>query len=121
MEIHHDSEAVAELRRAVAISPNDATAQFELGRAFLAVGLADSAVVAFDHAVAIQGSRGMLNSAAYALALKAARLDRAEQYVRAAIDSTIAVLRDVGLDDAGPREYAAVASLGSYWDTLGWI
>lgn len=121
LEMHQDTLAVAELRIAASIAPSDPGVRSDLGRAYIAAGQTDAAIAEFDRAIEIRPTAEVLNAAAYALALGGVRLDRAEHYARAAIDSAEAPLRSITLDQAGPLEMLAVLNLASLWDTFGWV
>ncbi len=120
-EQNKDAAAVPELRQAAAITPDDGALLIVLGRSQLAAGQPDDALATFQRAVTLDASPTSLNSAAYILAEAGVHLDRAETWVRAAIDSVEAPLVGVTLDALGVEQYRAGAILPSYWDTLGWI
>jgi Flp pilus assembly protein TadD len=119
--MHRDSEAVAELEKAVSITPNNAYLHVDLGKAYLTARRSDQATAEFDRAVELAPNPAIWNNVAYALAELGTKLDKAERYVRSAIDATNAVLRGATLDQTGLRQAGAVVSIGAYWDTLGWI
>jgi hypothetical protein len=48
-------------------------------------------------------------------------LDRARSYAESAVSATAAALRNVSLAQLNRRDLGHVSSLGSYWDTLGWV
>jgi tetratricopeptide (TPR) repeat protein len=121
LEMHRDSAAADALEKAVSITPNDSTLYLRLGTAYLRTKRGDDALAAFERALEISASPTAWNSIAYALAQAGERLDRAEAYAHQAIDATTATLRDLQPDSIGLRERMTVASLGAYWDTLGWI
>ncbi len=121
LELHQDSLAVSELRVAVGIVPSNPGLHSSLGRAYVAAGQSDAAVAEFDRAIEIRPMADQLNTAAYALALGGVRLDRAERYARAAIDSAESPLLSISLDETDPMVMFSVATLASLWDTLGWV
>lgn len=121
VELHRDSDAVVELEKAVSIKGNDPFLRVDLGKAYLTTHRPDQATAEFDRAVELAPAPPVWNNVAYALAQQGTRLDQAERYARSAIDATAAVLRGVTLEHVGFRESSAVVSIGTYWDTLGWI
>jgi tetratricopeptide (TPR) repeat protein len=120
-ERHQDSAAVAEFEQAISISPDDPQLHVDLGKAYLAVRQQDKGQGEFDRAVELAPIPMVWNNVAYAYAVEGVNLARAEQYARSAVDATSARLRNVSLDRVGLMETAAVSSLGSFWDTLGWV
>ncbi len=121
LELHQDSLAVAELSRAAAITPNDPSLQVALAGADLASQDTAGGAAALTRALAIRSDVETLNNAAYTLADAGVRLDTAERYERLALDSIEASLRDVSLRVVDFKAAAALARLGPYWDTMGWI
>lgn len=120
-EQHKYEAAVPELEKAAAITPDSTGPQLNLGRAYLNLGQDDKAMAAFDKALTISASASVWNSIAYSLALSKVHLDRARSYAESAVSSTAAALRNVSLSQLNRRDLGHVASLGSYWDTLGWV
>jgi Flp pilus assembly protein TadD len=120
-EQHRDSAAVPELERAISINADDPQLHVDLGKAYLAVGPPDKAQAEFDRAIEIAPTPTVWNNVAYAYAVEGVNLPRARQYARAAVDATTASLRNVNLDHVGLKDVAAVAGLGAFWDTLGWV
>jgi len=121
VEQRKDEQAIAELEKAAAITPENSGPQINLGRAYLNLGQDDKAMEAFDKALSISTSASVWNSIAYRLAEKNVHLDRARSYAESAISSTAASLRNISLDRLNQRDLEHVSSLGSYWDTLGWV
>jgi tetratricopeptide (TPR) repeat protein/transglutaminase-like putative cysteine protease len=121
LELHRDSAAAQALEKAVAITPNDSALYGMLGTAYLHVNRAEDAVAAFERGLAISATPAAWHNIASALVTAGVQLDRAEGYARQAIDATAATLRDVHPDSISMEERIAVARLGNYWDTLGWI
>ena len=120
-EDHRDSLAVIELRIAAGIAPNVFALHTNLARAYVAAGQPDAAIAEFDRAIELRPLPDVLNAAAYTLAERGVRLDRAEQYARAALDSAAAPLLGLTLDAAGPSEMSGLTTLAHIWDTLGWV
>lgn len=121
VDMHQDSAAASALEQAVSVTPNDTALYVLLGSTYLRLNRGSDALGAFQRAVALSPTPEMWNNVAYSLAEQRVELDTAEVYARRAIDATEAILRDFSLEDAGMREVLAVNSLGSYWDTMGWI
>lgn len=66
-------------------------------------------------------SAGVWNTAAYALARRNLELERAQKWAETAITVESSRLHDVSLDHLSTAQLSRVDSIGSYWDTLGWI
>src|SRR5262245_113194 len=114
-------KAAPELEKATALSPDDASLQVQLGKAYLKVNRKDDAIAAFGRAVELAPDPGTWNNVAYELALGGTDLPRARQYAESAVAATAAASRNLDVDKADARSLALVRSLGSYWDTLGWV
>jgi Flp pilus assembly protein TadD len=121
LESHKYAEALQELQRAASITPNDATLQARIGAAYLNLGEDEKATAAFDRSAEISATPVIWNYIAYQLALRNSHLDRAKRYAESAVSATAAALRNVSLDQLNTRDLGFVASLASYWDTLGWV
>jgi tetratricopeptide (TPR) repeat protein len=121
IEQHQYEAALPELEKAASITPDSTGPQLSLGRAYLNLGQDDKAMAAFDKALTISASAYVWNSIAYSLALSKVHLDRARSYAESAVSSTAAALRNVSLSQLNRRDLGHVSSLGSYWDTLGWV
>jgi len=116
-----NDEAVKELERARGIKPDDALASQQLGEAYLNLGQTDKAMAAFDKALENSPTPMMWNNVAYVLAKSSKKLDKALEYAQSAVSTTETQLRNVPKDQAEWQGRAISASLGSYWDTLGWV
>lgn len=121
LDMRRDVAAAQALEKAVSITPDDSALYRMLGTAYLHLDRVDDALAAFERGLAISASPAAWNNIAAALAQAGVQLDRAEAYARQAVDATAATLRNVHPDSIGVPERIAVASLGDYWDTLGWI
>ncbi len=119
-EAHRWAEAETELEKAVALSSGDPRLYLNLGRAELNLNQPGKAQAAFDKAVALSPSPGVWNSAAYELAQHGVHLDRAQKFAELAAAGAESDLSNVTLDKLTVRDLARVASLATYWDTLGW-
>jgi tetratricopeptide (TPR) repeat protein/transglutaminase-like putative cysteine protease len=116
-----NEEAVKELERARGIKSDDALVSQELGEAYLNLGQPEKAMAAFDKALENSPTPMMWNNVAYVLAKKQQKLDKALEYAQSAVSTTETQLRNVSKDQAEWQGRAISASLGSYWDTLGWV
>jgi len=114
-------DAVSELERAVQITPQNPGLEANLGRAYLNVNQPEKALAAFDKAVELAPSPGIWNNVAYELSTHKTHLDKALTYAESATSATEASLRNVDVDHLTLNDVGIVMSIGSYWDTLGWV
>jgi Flp pilus assembly protein TadD/transglutaminase-like putative cysteine protease len=121
LEQHKYSEAVPELDKATVLAPDNAELEVSLGQALLNTGEKDKALEAFEKGVDIAQTPAVWNNVAYALAEHNLELDKAAQYAESAIAAITANLRNVELSRLSLDDLNQVASIGVYWDTLGWI
>ncbi len=121
LEQHKYSEAVPELDKATVLAPDNAELEVSLGLALLNTGEKDKALEAFEKGVEIAQTPAVWNNVAYALAEHNLELDKAAQYAESAISATAANLRNVELSRLSLDDLNQVASIGVYWDTLGWV
>src|SRR5262249_10130906 len=121
LEQKNYAEAVPELERAVQITPQNPGLEANLGRAYLNVNQPDKALAAFDKAVELAPAPGIWNNVAYELSTHRSHLDKALTYAESAISATEAGLRNVNVDHITLNDVGLVMSIGSYWDTLGWV
>ncbi|HET9742789.1 MAG TPA: tetratricopeptide repeat protein [Terriglobales bacterium] len=115
------SDAAPELERAVQITPQNPTLEANLGRVYLNTNQPDKALTAFDKAVELAPSPLIWNNVAYELSTHKTHLDRALTYAESATTATEAGLRNVDLDHLTLNDLGITMSIGSYWDTLGWV
>jgi tetratricopeptide (TPR) repeat protein len=113
--------AAPELDKAIARSPEKATLRVRLGEALLNLGERDRARAAFTRAVELDPTPLTWNDIAYQLALNNADLDLAQRYAESAVSAMTAASRTVSIDHVTARDLWQIGSLGSYWDTLGWV
>jgi len=78
-------------------------------------------MAAFDKALENSPTPMMWNNVAYVLAKSKQKLDKALEYAQSAVSTTETQLRNVPKEQAEWQGRAISASLGSYWDTLGWV
>src|SRR6202142_1936493 len=121
LEQHKYSEAVPELDKATVLAPENAELEVSLGQALLNTGEKDKALEAFEKGVELSQTPVVWNNVAYALAEHNLDLDKAAQYAESAIVATAANLRNIELARLSHDDLNQVASIGVYWDTLGWI
>src|SRR5271156_5618413 len=118
---HKYSEAIPELDKATVLAPDNAELEVSLGNALLNTGEKDKALQAFEKGVELSQTPAVWNNVAYALAEHNLDLDKAAQYAESAIAATAANLRNIVLTRLSHDDLNQVASIGVYWDTLGWI
>jgi Flp pilus assembly protein TadD/transglutaminase-like putative cysteine protease len=121
LEQHQYAEAVPELDKATVLAPDNAELEVSLGQALLNTGEKDKALEAFEKGVELAQTPVVWNNVAYALAEHNLELDKAAQYAESAIAATAANLRNVELARLSRDDLNQVASIGVYWDTLGWV
>ncbi len=121
LEQHKYAEAVPELDKATVLAPDNAELEVSLGQALLNTGEKDKALEAFEKGVELTQTPVVWNNVAYALAEHNLELDRAAQYAESAISATAANLRNIDLAHLSLDDLNQVASIGVYWDTLGWV
>ncbi len=114
-------EAAPELDKAAVLSPGKAELQISLGQAYINLGHNDQALDAFDHAVELSPTPAIWNNAAYNLAEHKVELAKAQKYAELAVSVTAADLAKVDLPHLTAEQTGKVASMGNYWDTLGWV
>ncbi len=121
LDQHLYPDAVPELEKAVILSPDNAQLQVSLGRAYINSGQQEKGLAAFDKAAGISQTPAIWNDIAYNLADNKIELDKALRYAESAISSTDADLRNIDLLHLTMDQMNEVASIGSCWDTLGWV
>ncbi|HEX5425297.1 MAG TPA: DUF3857 domain-containing protein [Candidatus Acidoferrales bacterium] len=115
------SDAIPELEKAAILSPDNAELEILLGRAYLNIGDHSKGLASLHKATTISSSAQILNEAAYTLAQQGIHLDLAAQYAERAIHRSAAVLGKADLAHMTPADFAQTATIGAYWDTLGWV
>jgi Flp pilus assembly protein TadD len=121
LQQHKYAEAVPELDKATVLAPENAGLQVGLGQAYLNTNEKDKALAAFEKAAEISQTPDVWNNVAYNLADHSLELDKALQYAESAVSATAVSLRNVELSSLSLDNLNAVASIGAYWDTLGWV
>jgi tetratricopeptide (TPR) repeat protein/transglutaminase-like putative cysteine protease len=121
LEQHKYSEAIPELDKATVLAPDNAELEVSLGNALLNTGEKDKALEAFEKGVELSRTSAVWNNVAYALAEHNLDLDKAAQYAESAISAAAANLRNIELSRLSRDDLNQVASIGVYWDTLGWV
>jgi Flp pilus assembly protein TadD/transglutaminase-like putative cysteine protease len=115
------SEAIPELDKATVLAPDNAGLEVSLGNALLNTGEKDKALEALEKGVELSQTPVVWNNVAFALAEHNLELDKAAQYAESAIAATAANLRNIELSRLSLDDLNQVASIGVYWDTLGWV
>jgi len=121
LEEHKYADAVPELDKATILSPDNAELQVSLGQAYINTGEKEKALAAFEKGVELAQTPAVWNNVAYNLAEHQIELDKAQQYAESAVSATAANLRNIELTHLSLDQLNEVASLGIYWDTLGWV
>jgi Flp pilus assembly protein TadD/transglutaminase-like putative cysteine protease len=121
LEQHKYSEAIPELDKATVLAPDNAELEVSLGNALLNTGEKAKALEAFEKGVELSQTPVVWNNVAFALAEHNLELDKAAQYAESAIAATAANLRNIELSRLALDDLNQVASIGVYWDTLGWV
>jgi Flp pilus assembly protein TadD len=121
LEQHKYAEAVPELDKAAVLTPDNAGLHVSLGQAYLNTGDTDKALAAFEKSAELSPTPEVWNNVAYHLADHKLELDKAQQYAESAVSATARSLRNIDLSKLSLDTLNAVASIGAYWDTLGWI
>ncbi|HET9477807.1 MAG TPA: DUF3857 domain-containing protein, partial [Pyrinomonadaceae bacterium] len=114
-------EAVPELEQAISLAPENEMLHVALGRAYLNLGEEEKGIKAFEEALKLDRSPLVLNDIAYFLATQKLQLDKALQYAESAVTSIASSLRNVEASNLTMDDLGDAASLGAYWDTLGWV
>jgi hypothetical protein len=63
----------------------------------------------------------VLNNVAYNLAAERIELDEAQQYAESAVSTVEGILQSVEFSRLKDADFGTVATIGNYWDTLGWV
>ena len=113
--------AAEQFEKGIARNPDDATLQVQSGKAYLGLKQVDKAMAAFDRAVTRSPNPSIWNNIAYALSQHGIELDRAQQYAELAVSSVTAASRSLDLSRGDAASLTLIRSLGTYWDTLGWV
>lgn len=121
LQQHSYSEAVPELEKAAILSPDNAGLEVALGQAYLSTGEKEKALDAFEKGADLSQTPAVWNNIAYSLADHKLDLDKAQRYAESAVAATAANLRNVDLAHLTLDQLGEVVSIGSYWDTLGWV
>jgi tetratricopeptide (TPR) repeat protein len=115
------SEAISEYEAAGNLNLYHAGVRFGLGRAYLGMGNADKALVAFQQATDLDPSSEMLNNIAWYLADAGQKLPEALEFAQRAVDMEEDDSSNVHLDELHGTHVRRVNSLAHDWDTLGWV
>jgi tetratricopeptide (TPR) repeat protein len=122
VECRKYKEAIPELEQAISLNPDqEDNYQIGLGRAYSNLGQPEKSAQAFDRAIELSPEPMTWNNVAYYLSLGNLHLDKAQQYAESAVASVATELRNAELDRLTLENLTSVNSIGSYWDTLGWV
>ncbi|MBZ5569317.1 MAG: DUF3857 domain-containing protein [Acidobacteriia bacterium] len=115
------SEAIGVLEPAVERNPQTATLRQNLGTAYMRAGELEKGIATLQKAVDLEPTPLMMNNLAYELADKNLKLDLAEQWALRAVKAEAEETQLTNLTDLRLNDLQHTSSLGSYWDTLGWV
>jgi tetratricopeptide (TPR) repeat protein len=114
-------KAIPELETAANLTPNDPKVHYSLGLAYAKANQPEKATKAFSRSVELEPTAERKNQVAYEMALGKLQLDQAEKYADSAIEYSVAETKNLSLDHLSNQDVRVPASLGAYWDTLGWV
>ena len=115
------SEATSLLESAAKTDPTDANLQLSLGAAFLRSNRTDMGLEALHKALELDPNELMLNNVAYELAEADTHLADALSYSQKSLNEIEAKLPRIDPATIRKEHLELTASIGAYWDTLGWI
>jgi tetratricopeptide (TPR) repeat protein len=121
LERKQNAAAVESLERGASITPDDVRALTGLGRAYLAVHRQADALATFSHSAEVSASPENLNNIAWYLAEAGVELDRAQAWAEKAVSGLAGFMTMRTLADVSTEQLAETATIGAYWDTLGWV
>lgn len=121
LALHQAGQAVPVLERSIVQFPKYRDAHVALARAYLENHQDLLGQESLRKAIAIDGSDGALNSAAYLLSEHKVFLDLAEDWSQHSIDVVETELNDSSLSNLQSNTWALVSKVSHYWDTMGWI
>ena len=119
-----NADATAVLENGVKESPDSPTLGMALGEAYVKSGQPDKGISSMQKAMHAEGDSkeidpGMLNDAAYLLAVNKTHLDVAKEYAEKAVAELDA--RSVAGADSDSTGFPISAGFAAVWDTLGWV
>jgi tetratricopeptide (TPR) repeat protein/transglutaminase-like putative cysteine protease len=115
------AEAVSLLETAANANPSDPYVQLSLGRARFRSHKVELGLEAMRKAVEINSNAEMLNNAAYEMADAGTHLSEALSYSQRSLREMEAKLQKIDPANIRKEDLLLTASIGAYWDTLGWI
>jgi hypothetical protein len=119
-----NADAAAALENAVKESPDSASLNMALGEEYVKSGQAEKGLPYMQKAMQGGGDpkpvdAGMLNDAAYLLAVNKTHLDLAKEYAEKAVATLDA--RSVAAADSDDASAPISAQFAATWDTVGWV
>jgi len=114
-------EAVQFLQNEVRLDPSDVGAMSRLGVAYLKSGKTDEGNATLQQALKIDSSSASLNGVAYELADANIELPQALDYAEKAVREEEESSAEIQLATLSDDEIESTETIGSYWDTLGWV
>ena len=115
------SDAMPELQKALAITPNHPETLLAEGECDLDLGNRAKGISELQQATSTSSAPNVFNSAAYALAKRSIELDMAEKWSEACLAIEKTRLQSVSLDHLTAEQLNYVYWTSAYWDTRGWI
>ncbi|MBZ5511934.1 MAG: DUF3857 domain-containing protein [Acidobacteriia bacterium] len=115
------AEAIRVLEPVLKEHPQSADLLQNLGTAYMRSGEVEKGVAALKQALDLQPSPLMRNNLAYELVERNLDLDLAEQLAVKAVQEQSEVTDLTRLEHLTLQGAQRTSSLGSYWDTLGWV
>ena len=116
-----DREAAAPLESALRLDPSRKDLQIQLGMAYLKDGQNAKAVETLRQGLGTNPQPMALNNAAYAMEEANLELPLALEYAERSVRGDEAVSAKATLSNLEMADVRRTLSLGSAWDTLGWI
>jgi tetratricopeptide (TPR) repeat protein/transglutaminase-like putative cysteine protease len=114
-------EAASALESVLKLTPNDAFVEINLGHAYLHANDETKALAAYKKSQELSSEPVMYNDAAYELADANKQLPMALEYAEKAVREEEEASAKVKLLELKTEDLRHTASLGAYWDTLGWV
>jgi tetratricopeptide (TPR) repeat protein len=114
-------EAANAYESALKLTPQDAFLEINLGHAYLHANDESKALAAYKKTLELRSEPLMYNDIGYELADANKQLPLALEYAEKAVHDEEEISSKVKLSDLKMEDLGHTASLGAYWDTLGWV